>query len=339
MSDMLRYKDAPTNFVSWLVSTVGAIIGIVSDQAADIAARALPLVAPLPNAISVYYVSQSAFGFNESQALAFACAIEIAMFAMIEVSLMIFDGLLKSPDRYHGAFRISIGVTIGVLLLIIAFVAVVEISAQDGHPILAAMTLLSGASAVMLALKRWHLRNEKFAQDNHNSELSLLTSELAEVKAQLSESQDRSTKAEQAERLIERLRNQVQDFQSSLESTRNELIRKSESNSALQSKIDELNNRIVEMRIQLARSDERLNSHKLNSSERQIEQQSNTEKLDKDGAIRLIIEHCETNPFASLEDLRRLTGKGKSTISGYLSEMESAGRIHRNGNGIEILEN
>lgn len=182
--------SAPRSFYGWLLDLANFIVGATSDSAADIAARAMPLVVPIPNAISVYLVSQTHLGFNEWQALAFAVSIEIAMFAVIEVALYIFDGYMEDKERYRLPFRISVAVCVAVLLIVIAFVVVVETSSKDGNPILAMLSLLSAAAAVMLALKRWRKRDIerrtalKLAQDNDDVER--LKRQVAELQTMVS---------------------------------------------------------------------------------------------------------------------------------------------------------
>lgn len=156
---------------AWVRNTYGTLINIIafivartSDQGADIAARALPILAPMPNAISLYHVSQTAYGFTDGQAFAFAMAIECAMFAVIEVALHLFDGLQKRKTLYRIPFAISIAVVIIVMLLVIVFVYATEVATENGHAILALLPALSGASAIALALKRWHARNEDHAE-------------------------------------------------------------------------------------------------------------------------------------------------------------------------------
>ena len=92
--------DSIKHFYGGLIDLVGFIIGQTSDQGADIVIRALPLVAPAPNAISMYYVSQNILGFNQWQALAFAACIEFILFGLFEVTLIMFDDYQNEPKRY-----------------------------------------------------------------------------------------------------------------------------------------------------------------------------------------------------------------------------------------------
>lgn len=142
-----------------IMDLLGFIVAETSDKSADIASRALPILAPLPNAISVFYVSQTALGFTPAQAIAFSASMECALFAMIEVCLMLFDGYDEDPNRYEKPFKLVAWSTLGVMLVTILFVVFVELSQEKGHPIMAALPLLSMFSAVGLAFRRWHLRN------------------------------------------------------------------------------------------------------------------------------------------------------------------------------------
>ena len=406
-----KYKDSPKHAYKWLMDFIGYIVGTTSDQAADIAARSLPIVAPLPNAISVYFVSQSALGFNEYQAIAFACAIEIAMFAVIEIALIMFDGLLKDERRYRGAFKLSLGVSVGVLILIILFVVFVEVSHEGGNPVLAGMPLLSGASAIMLALKRWHLRNENEEKNVHEgivaelsariekltnevkdgaSKISIYIAEIAALKTDVSNKDSQlirqSERVETLGRDVARLTDLTKTLDAELmkktteindiksESISNDTFAKAQieqierlkrivqeerdarstdaakhtveidgfrmSNADLQREIERNKSEIMELRVALARSEEQAKAAQ--KAANTVRPNSKPEpkpnaKVNKHEAFKIIIDHCENNPFATLSELQEVTGKGKSTVSEYLTEMERDKVIHRNGNGIEIL--
>lgn len=144
-------------FYGALIDLVGFIVDKTSEQGADIAIRALPIVSPLPNAISMYYVSQTALHFTDWQAKAFAAAMELALFGLFEVVLKMFDGWQKNPTRYSIPLRLATGIAVFVMILIIGVVAFVETS----RPILATLPLFSAAGAAALSLRRWHAHNEQ----------------------------------------------------------------------------------------------------------------------------------------------------------------------------------
>ena len=147
-------------FYGNLIDLIGFIVDKTSEQGADIAIRALPIVSPLPNAISMYYVSQDALGFNDWQAKAFAAAIELSLFGLFEVVLIMFDGYQRKPKRYEYPLKIAVGVAITIMVLIMAVVWWIETKS----PVLAALPLFSAAGASALALRRWHNHNEKSEQ-------------------------------------------------------------------------------------------------------------------------------------------------------------------------------
>lgn len=178
-----------THLKDWyksLVDLIAFVVGHTSDQGADVAIRALPILVPLPNAISMYFVSKTVLGFTHEQALAFAAAIECAMFGLIEVALHMFDGYLKDKRRYAWPFYISLGVVVVVTVIIIRLVYVLEIGAE-GHTILALLPVMSCASAVGLGLKRWHNRNEQQTQTELETKLGLAEGSIQTLSNQLSE--------------------------------------------------------------------------------------------------------------------------------------------------------
>jgi len=52
-------------------------------------------------------------------------------------------------------------------------------------------------------------------------------------------------------------------------------------------------------------------------------------------ALDTLAGHLDTNPDTSIAELSRLIGRSRTTVYTYLSELEAAGRIRRNGNGGE----
>lgn len=136
----------------WFVSTE------TSDKGADIAARALALLAPLPNAVSVYNVSQTSLGYTQVQAFAFAMAMELALFAIIEVALHMWDGVLGNRKRYAVPLGVSIVASVGMLIIVMSVVYNLEVMA-GGSWVLALLPLVSLFAFVALGLKRWHERN------------------------------------------------------------------------------------------------------------------------------------------------------------------------------------
>lgn len=190
--------EAIKNFYGRLIDLIGFIVGHTSDHGADIAIRALPILSPMPNAISMFYVSQTALGFGFWQALGFALAVEFALFGLFEVALMMFDGIQTDMRRYHYPFWLAVGVAVVVMVLIIVVVALLETS----HRILAVLPLFSAAGAVALALRRWHARN-MVTRANALADLELVVERL---EAELAHEQERSTIAERsAKHEVERL--------------------------------------------------------------------------------------------------------------------------------------
>lgn len=156
-------EDNPI-YVRWVKRHYGALVHVLwyiatetSDRGADIAARALALLAPLPNAVSVYNVSQHSLGYSQLQAFAFAMAIELALFAIIEVALHMWDGMLGNRKRYAWPLGVSVVATAGVLTIVILVVYHLEVK-TGGHWVLALLPLISLFAFVALGLKRWHER-------------------------------------------------------------------------------------------------------------------------------------------------------------------------------------
>lgn len=57
----------------------------------------------------------------------------------------------------------------------------------------------------------------------------------------------------------------------------------------------------------------------------------------KEQAIERMLAYYRQNPNASHSEVGIQIGKAKSTVSAYLGELETAGVIHRNGSGVQVL--
>lgn len=64
-------------------------------------------------------------------------------------------------------------------------------------------------------------------------------------------------------------------------------------------------------------------------------QQRQQAKLE---AINAMLAIYEADPHASLRDVGEQIERSPETVRGYLAELERAGRIHKNGHGVEVLE-
>jgi DNA-binding MarR family transcriptional regulator len=84
------------------------------------------------------------------------------------------------------------------------------------------------------------------------------------------------------------------------------------------------------MRVQVARLEGASQVVQPERLEHQPERKSNA-KLNKTEAMDRMLEVYNSNPDASLNDVAKILGKGKSTVSGYLKELEAKGRVHVNG--------
>lgn len=65
----------------------------------------------------------------------------------------------------------------------------------------------------------------------------------------------------------------------------------------------------------------------------------NTDKLNaKEQALNVLLNFYRSNPHATLNEAGTVIERSKGTVSNYLNELEQAGLIHRNGEGIEVLQ-
>jgi hypothetical protein len=125
-----------------------------ADESVEIAARAVALAAPLPNAINMYNVAVRDLGYGAFASFAFALTLEIVVFLLVEISLKMWDGYLIKPARFWHPFRVSIGIVLVATSVVIGIVYVLE-----PHKIMALLPVVSLCSFVGIGLKRWDERN------------------------------------------------------------------------------------------------------------------------------------------------------------------------------------
>lgn len=56
------------------------------------------------------------------------------------------------------------------------------------------------------------------------------------------------------------------------------------------------------------------------------------------GGVEEVLDLYRQNPLASLRYVGRTVGRSPQTVSNWLDELEQAGKIHRNGGGVEVRE-
>lgn len=292
------------NFYGSLIDLIGFIVGHTSDHGADIAIRALPILSPMPNAIGMYYVSMTVLSFGHWQALAFALAIEFALFGLFEVALMMFDGTQTDTQRYHWPFRLAVSVAVIVMALIILVVWRLE----TAHPILAVLPLFSAAGAVALALRRWHARNQAQQLDAFKAERSKVV--------QL----ERTIETLNAERLFELERiNDERDVERFDERER----------------MNELERTLNDLRIENARLSERLSVQ--NTSVPGVENAKTPVETDTDKRRVIVLDFYRDNPGVPYSTAAEQLNLSKSTVYNDVKFWEKRGTMHVNGNGVEVL--
>lgn len=139
------------------LEVIDFVISRTSDSLAEILTKALPLVAPIPNAVSIYYVSQTALSYNAVQAMAVAASIECMFFALTEVVLKSWE-LWHTDKQYKLPLIVSVIAFFTYFLLVMSLVYMLEVAV--GHSIAPlAFPVVSVVAAIALGVTRWHKRN------------------------------------------------------------------------------------------------------------------------------------------------------------------------------------
>lgn len=155
-----------TPYQSWVEKHVGAVLAIIryvitqlADESVEIAARAVALAAPLPNAINMYQVASGQLKWGSASAIAFALTLEIVVFLLVEISLKMWDGYLTDKRKYQGPFIVSLFVVAVAVVVVMRIVYVLE-----SYKIMALLPVVSLCSFVGIGLKRWNEYGQQIAQ-------------------------------------------------------------------------------------------------------------------------------------------------------------------------------
>lgn len=139
-----------------------AILGIVrylitqfADESVEVAARAVALAAPLPNAINMYNVGITSLGWGPAASFAFAMTLEIVVFLLVEIALLMWDGYLSNCKRYTVPLGAAVAIVLVAVAVVMRIVYVLEV-----HKIMALLPVVSLCSFVGIGLKRWNERNQ-----------------------------------------------------------------------------------------------------------------------------------------------------------------------------------
>lgn len=57
----------------------------------------------------------------------------------------------------------------------------------------------------------------------------------------------------------------------------------------------------------------------------------------KQEAIETLLAYLAEHPYATLTEIAQIVQRSKSTVSGYVNELQTSGQLHKNGHGWEVL--
>jgi len=149
------WAQAVKRFWATLMNLLTFIVVDFSESLLKILLSSFVLIAPLPNAMSVYSLSQNQLGFEWYIALPFSAGIEFGPFVMIAISLMLFDGYLKGGKRWWGPFLMTTIATIVLVVVITIIVYWLEMMG-GGYKVMSLLPWVSVAAFIGLAALAWH---------------------------------------------------------------------------------------------------------------------------------------------------------------------------------------
>ncbi len=159
MTNKTDYQVAVETHYNAVLAIVRHAITQFADESVEIAARAVALAAPLPNAINMYNVAIGELGWSSMAAFAFSLTLEIVVFLLVEIALLMWDGHLDKPDRYRLPFMVAIGV-----VLISVAVVMRIVYALEAYKIMALLPVISLCAFIGIGLKRWYERGQQTAE-------------------------------------------------------------------------------------------------------------------------------------------------------------------------------
>lgn len=162
--EVYGWAKAVDRFFYTLFHMVTYFVTSLSDHALTMVSKSIVLIVPVPNAISVYYLSQTHMGFGSWQALAMAGGIEVVVFFMVGISLYLLGGWLLYGGKWLIPLILVSGATVAVIAVVIRYVYYLE-SISDGHTILAWLPALSIGAFIALGVEQWHNRQVEVVRE------------------------------------------------------------------------------------------------------------------------------------------------------------------------------
>lgn len=144
-----------TTVTDLLTFVFAKLIVQVSESLLNVLLSSFVLIAPAPNAISVYSLVQDRLGYEWYTAIAFSAAVEFGPFVMIAISLMLFDGLLRKGKSWLIPFVLSVVGTVVVVAVIMLVVYKLD-TGNDNQQVMALLPVISICAFVAMAALAWH---------------------------------------------------------------------------------------------------------------------------------------------------------------------------------------
>lgn len=283
-----------------------------NDLAVEIGVKLVTILVPLPSAVSLFNAMLPEVGWFG--ALIMATVIELFGLAAIDNNYLLWTHKDKVDPR------ISYYVTFGYMIVSEAVIYAFKVYNHNATNYVYMLFPLLSIMGFILLMNR-----------------KTVTSAIEREAFDLNEQNENRTG--QFERQVEQLSDQLSNAQSEIRRLKIGHQTISENHSLTlekrDSEIERLNAELSDFRVRFAELNGEYRALSAVRSERKPNG-SERSKMSKADAIEAMINMYKSNPDASLTDAARLTGKGKSTVSGYLKELEASERVYVNGN-VKVL--
>ncbi len=282
---------------------------------------------------------------------------------LLTLSLALFSFILSFNALADLANEHSISIPILFPLVVEAGVVIFSLNAlyRSIHGVNAKWqwVLIIGSSLLAGAFNVLHAKADLVSQVMAAMPSLFLLLSFETFLGQVKHAVNRSSSIQSMEQLTEDLEQARSNFATKIKQMRSTLRERFEQErSTLKAEIEQLQNELNENRLTAQSLNQQIEQQRLMVDElsNQIAELGRSKKAlsivqhdvlnavnadrlnDKNAALNALLDFYRSNPTATLAEAGEAIERSKGTVSNYLTELEQAGLIHRNGQGVEVIQ-